>query len=661
MPLTAVNRLPKSTSFDDKLLTRATSPSKLSLRAQDNVYGGNHRYREEPESPYVQESEVNTNGPAIFQLVNSHVGGKSTHNERARMRMERTRAATLKREQLRMEEQSRKEVARLLKSLAIEEDFRRKVAAEENRTAGYVVGSQPLTSIAHDVDTTHIASKLRIAAAPFQPRTASISSMASLNEYKQGTDTNRVTNLQLPCGNDQRQTHKEEDGRSNNLFAAHSAAVAPDMQALRDLLADQNLGNANDIDSLLQQQQVLLSLLRNTNASAPPPGLPSPNPINLQGANPRFNMLMAINTMMRTNQQLIEVLQDTERLLLNQRVIEGNEWPAFPGINGLADLQLSSPPFPYRLPLNSYNGWPEFMPATTLAAGNYRFPPSATPVFNQLSQAEDGAPVNQDGPPRLNSSVSMDPAVITSQRRKSVSFDEDNIAGKAVSPSDIAVAPAPAPVRHVQTRITHPLPAKPGAIDISQKLMGVVLSSEEVPKRSRPGGTGKGWRKKGPRPANDLADSTSTITISEANARRSDRSAAPSPEFRLDSPKKVRVSTMPSPKVLKSAKNAANTFMSKSANTRRPMSELSVNSNNLSMDTTRSSDKGKAPSNGKTSSPASSAARLRGRRNKGNNAFKGEPHAEEKSVEKSVTSPDQSAPRNRQKQRPTGIVAPPLR
>lgn len=48
----------------------------------------------------------------------------STHNERARQRMERVKMATMKREQARMEEQNRKEVARLTRKLAAEQEQR---------------------------------------------------------------------------------------------------------------------------------------------------------------------------------------------------------------------------------------------------------------------------------------------------------------------------------------------------------------------------------------------------------------------------------------------------------------------------------------------------------------------------------------------------------
>lgn len=119
MPITKDSSIPKSISCDDKLFYRA---SRDGPTADEKA--------EEPCQPIPQGQPINkahTADPAElpYQPMHRTTSGNSTHNERARQRMERVKMATMKREQARMEEQNRREVARITRKLAAEQEQRK--------------------------------------------------------------------------------------------------------------------------------------------------------------------------------------------------------------------------------------------------------------------------------------------------------------------------------------------------------------------------------------------------------------------------------------------------------------------------------------------------------------------------------------------------------
>lgn len=114
MPIVHDTKIPKSISCDDKLLYRATRDTAVAGEELTEIAP-----LAAPDIPSQSEQ------PKMVQTAHwtSH-GGTSTHNERARQRMERVRLATMKREQARLEEQNRKEVARITRKLIAEQEQR---------------------------------------------------------------------------------------------------------------------------------------------------------------------------------------------------------------------------------------------------------------------------------------------------------------------------------------------------------------------------------------------------------------------------------------------------------------------------------------------------------------------------------------------------------
>lgn len=112
MPLDKVLPLPKSVSCDDKLLFRAGADASEQLHK--NVESAKSRDTTNVKS----ELAVCSNDQRVHRSSNSTA---STHNERARQRMERVKLATMKREQARLEEQNKREIARITRKLAAEQ------------------------------------------------------------------------------------------------------------------------------------------------------------------------------------------------------------------------------------------------------------------------------------------------------------------------------------------------------------------------------------------------------------------------------------------------------------------------------------------------------------------------------------------------------------
>lgn len=119
MPVEKTFKIPKSVSCDDTLLYHAVkdtaAPEVQAERGNDEVANT---------EPRQSARGVEPQRPA-YQLNNRSTTGGSTHNERARQRMERVKMATMKREQARLEEQNRKEVARITRKLAAEQEQRK--------------------------------------------------------------------------------------------------------------------------------------------------------------------------------------------------------------------------------------------------------------------------------------------------------------------------------------------------------------------------------------------------------------------------------------------------------------------------------------------------------------------------------------------------------
>lgn len=113
MPIVHDTKIPKSISCDDKLLYRT---------AKDMAVAGEEVTEIAPSAAPDMPRQIEQ--PKMVQASHwtSHGGG--THNERARQRMERVRLATMKREQARLEEQNRKEVARITRKLIAEQEQR---------------------------------------------------------------------------------------------------------------------------------------------------------------------------------------------------------------------------------------------------------------------------------------------------------------------------------------------------------------------------------------------------------------------------------------------------------------------------------------------------------------------------------------------------------
>jgi hypothetical protein len=123
MPPRHEYRIPKSISCDDKLLYRAEREKTSELEDQANEASGDTQplYETSGKQTDVKQYEYVKAAPAYISRANS---AGSSHNERARQRMERVRMATMKREQARAEDQARKEVARLTRKLANEQEER---------------------------------------------------------------------------------------------------------------------------------------------------------------------------------------------------------------------------------------------------------------------------------------------------------------------------------------------------------------------------------------------------------------------------------------------------------------------------------------------------------------------------------------------------------
>lgn len=111
MPVMKESALPRSVSCDDKLLYRGVDSS----------------LTEEGEAATSNTAEVNKPkatelpNPVNYTIHRAASATTSTHHERARQRMERVKMATMKREQARLEEQNRKEVARITRNLVAEQ------------------------------------------------------------------------------------------------------------------------------------------------------------------------------------------------------------------------------------------------------------------------------------------------------------------------------------------------------------------------------------------------------------------------------------------------------------------------------------------------------------------------------------------------------------
>lgn len=118
MPLDKGYTLPKSISCDDKLLFRAIA----------NPLIPNNEDEELAVSSKIgsgKSDQVESSKPVNQPIYSTANYASTTHNERARQRMERVKMATTKREQARMEEQNRREVARITRKLIAEQEVRR--------------------------------------------------------------------------------------------------------------------------------------------------------------------------------------------------------------------------------------------------------------------------------------------------------------------------------------------------------------------------------------------------------------------------------------------------------------------------------------------------------------------------------------------------------
>lgn len=136
MPVLHERNIPKSASCDDKLFYRAAKeedaveekPAEVTTTIDcDDAPRPPLQMTEKPK-PVEQTHRWTSNGG-------------STHNERARQRMERVRLATMKREQARLEEQNRKEVARLTRKLAAEQEQRKALVVSNCMPLGETHGT----------------------------------------------------------------------------------------------------------------------------------------------------------------------------------------------------------------------------------------------------------------------------------------------------------------------------------------------------------------------------------------------------------------------------------------------------------------------------------------------------------------------------------------
>lgn len=285
-------------------------------------------------------------------------------------------------------------------------------------------------------------------------------------------------------------------------------------------------------------------------------------------------VLSAINTMMHTNQQLISMLQETERMLASKAVSPVPFRYAPPGLEHMVAQNYQPQD------LNTYN------PASGHTAQQYRFPA----VFNNTHSYQ------QESVFRPNASASGDPAVLQSQRRKSVTFDESSIhladLRGNVSTSDIPhdiVQPAP-----MLSRSVHELPPRPSVNAISQKLLGILpLDTLPIPHPK----ASEAILASAVSP--HLGESVSTLSLSETEARRDNRSSAPSPEcFTGARPAHKR---QPAPKPLTAAapqKVSQNKHRSAMVSKvpRQPMSEKSANISVSSINSGKGSQAPRRPS-----------------------------------------------------------------
>lgn len=228
-------------------------------------------------------------------------------------------------------------------------------------------------------------------------------------------------------------------------------------------------------------------------------------------------VLSAINTMMQTNQQLIAMLQETERTLAAaQSTPPPPHSPFAPRPEDLtAQLQQ----------VNGKNTWSSL----------HRYAAVRDQGFTAADQAVSHHIGKFSYPtPGLDVSASDDPAVLQLQRRKSVTFE--NLA-KSTHTEQRPIDSSSQPSQQAPSarRPVHALPPRPMGLEVSERLLGVVPTNTAYSGSLAPVSL--------PAAMHDLklADSTSTMTPSEADVQRQNRSNAPSPEdFTRNKPSVIR-------------------------------------------------------------------------------------------------------------------------
>lgn len=213
-------------------------------------------------------------------------------------------------------------------------------------------------------------------------------------------------------------------------------------------------------------------------------------------------VLSAINTMMHTNQQLIAMLQETERVLATA--------PAIPTASSM------------HLPPGFHHSQQQKARHTGVTqskhtSADYRFPgTSQSGTYERAREASEPSF-------RPDVSASDDPAVLQYQRRKSVTFEDLNLDDRGASTKFPPQTQASMKPKSAPARVIHALPLRPAEIGISQKLLGILDCDDRVSHSPNNTASAKITQPQ-------LADSTSTISPMEADARRANRSNAPSPE-----------------------------------------------------------------------------------------------------------------------------------
>lgn len=213
-------------------------------------------------------------------------------------------------------------------------------------------------------------------------------------------------------------------------------------------------------------------------------------------------VLSAINTMMHTNQQLIAMLQETERALATA--------PAVPTASSI----YLPPDFQHPQQQKAPNTW---ITQSNRTSADYRFPD------DPQSEAYERAREASEPSFRPNVSASDDPAVLQYQRRKSVTFEDLDFDDRGAITKLRLLPQASMKPHSAPARTIHALPPRPAEIGISQKLLGILDCDNRVSHSPNNIASANITQPQ-------LTDSTSTVSPMEADARRADRSNAPSPE-----------------------------------------------------------------------------------------------------------------------------------